>query len=245
MLLQLLFSLFGWLSATRILEFWKKRKVILPQQLQVLRWLQLFLFLPPIFFGGQHALLCWIYLVFLNLAALLLPNLVEISRKREFRRNLLPAVDALLMSVRSGRSFRESLQTVGQKRLYGYYFSEICSLVVLRQSQGLVSSDALTKRVFIELLRIDFTTHKIAERLKSFRHSLKVEESFRQKSSLMTLQARAQSIILSLMYVSVFAYVSCCFGLRENMTAVTVSSALFLVGTIWIWRIGRRHRWKV
>jgi hypothetical protein len=146
----------------------------------------------------------------------------------------------------SGKSFRECLLSfVGTKDHLNYIFCEICSQIVSSTTVGITSTSKNATRVYMELVKIDGSTQKKIEKLKAFRYQLKIEEKFRQKSRTAQLQARAQSVVLSILYILSLFYVFSAFERTLSFQILIISLVLFTSGTVWIWKLGRSMKWKV
>jgi hypothetical protein len=146
----------------------------------------------------------------------------------------------------SGKSFRESLQGFSnQKDLRNYIFSEICMQINSNQACGMTSTSKNVTRTYLEFKKIDESSHRHIDKLKSFRYTIKIEDKFRRKSRTAQMQPRAQSVVLSILYILAVLYFLANYDLKENLQLVLISFILFAGGTIWLWSIGRTLKWKV
>lgn len=186
----------------------------------------------------------------LELGTLLLPMFTYIfqnlSRMAQFRCQLVPLFDHLILQMRSGRTLKDSLvaSTEGFSQIQ-YYIFEILSLLQYETSSASPIHDKLFIRVTNELLEIHKTSFKSTERLKAFRNKLKTEQDFRQKSAQVTLQIRLQAVVLSVLYVGLLFYVLWSYRWSEVQFLVFLSLLLFLSGLILLLSIPKGFRWKV
>lgn len=241
----ILLSMFGILSVRRILNVWSKKKLIPSKNKLQIDLFLLFAFLFLIFHREKVILIISIFAL-LSLLALFFPFFIEFQRKNQFRMEIISALDAILLSIRSGNSLRESLAKIlTMDTRYGYYIREIISLILLRQSFNFNSRDKIMEKFYIELKNADQSSHRVADRIKSFRYLLKMEENFRQKSRIATMQARAQSLVVSFLYFGALIYDFIIFSKNLDKKVILLSLILFTAGTFWIWNLGRRHKWTV
>lgn len=176
------------------------------------------------------------------------PWVVERFRRREFEQNLLWGLDALLLSVRGGKSFHESLYDSYKKdklSRQGFYFSEICRLIHSKQEKPPETPSHLIQGVFSELRAISLSSHRVGDRLKSYRHILALQFKIERKSKAATLQARAQSWVMVLLFSGGVVHILGNYNFEDIKWALYVSVFFFLIGTIWVQRLGRNTKWKV
>jgi hypothetical protein len=245
MILILVFSMIGWLSVHRIISILRSKKVLDEKTNSFLQGSVLALaLLPPAFQFSM--ILVGVYFLILMIGAFLLPKIIEEKRRQEFLKNRIFAVDVILLAVQSGKSFRQALLDVKNTEMnYGYYIHEMVCLVLLREDFVFKATDPLALRFYRELKIFEGMSHKIAERIKSFRGILKIEEQFRQKSRTATLQARAQSIIVGILYLLAWIFNVMNYGTSLDSKMLDSSMLLFVLGTVWIWKMGKTHRWTV
>jgi Flp pilus assembly protein TadB len=238
-------SIIGWLSVRRIFTTWQARKILSPARILLLQVLSLILCSFPCWIHAPF-IVAWLYILALNALVLCVPKMAEYLRRKEFRKNMIPAVDAVLLSVQSGSSYRDSLLELNKKNPhFGFYIHEIISLVLLRQPLTLKTKDMMLIRFFHELNAASMSTHRVSDRIKSFRYVLKIEENFRQKSSMATLQARAQSLVVGILYFLALIFDFGTFSGNLDFKPIVLSVVLFILGVLWIWKLGRTHQWKV
>lgn len=245
MITSFLFSAFGFMFVHRILSWLQKYKFIsdkLKQKLSVI----LFIFVFCLFFFSKNSpSQIWLAFLLIFFCIIMIPVYVEFQRRNCFNKTLISNIDLILLQMISGKSFRESLLIfLGQKDSSNHIFSEICAQIYSNQVRGLITTSKNATRIFEEFIKIDQSTHKRIEKLKSLRHSIKIDEKFRQKSRTAQMQARAQSLVLSVLYLLALIYFFINYNFKSNFQLLLLSIALFLLGTIWIWKLGRSLKWK-
>jgi Flp pilus assembly protein TadB len=171
----------------------------------------------------------------------------------EFRRSL----GILAIKMNSGRSFRQAFSEVTQEVEPAFHAKmiEIGSAVVFSPQEshhetrispaGAVLKERFLSELIDELVCIDRQPHAGLKRLAVLRERMQIEEDFRRKSGTVLSRIRAQSIMLSLLYILLLSFVLWRFGWFKNRHLVTLSATLFVLGTVWIWFSGRRIRWRV
>ncbi len=175
------------------------------------------------------------------------PFLIEKHRERQLREEMIPLLDHLTLSMKSGRGFRQSLHSLVSKSSSAvrYALNEFLSALHYQKDIKELSRDPQILFFFQELSQVDQSAHKPIERLKALRRRLMIEKSFRQKSRQALLQVRFQSWIISVMYGLVLLYVHHDFDIRKHMVLVLSSSFLFLIGFYWVQRMGKGYKWKI
>ena len=243
MWLQLLISVIGWSAVHRILRILIKKRIISERFSEKIQFVLITMLLFLLIAHVEVSKFCFLVSVF-GMSLLLLPKSIQLKRKKEFQNRTLEALDTILLSIRAGKSFREALAFL-QNGLFGHYYSEISKNILLRQPSQDFNSDYNINKVYQELLSCEQTNFRVAEKLKSFRYGLYIEQKFRNKAHQATLQARAQSTILSIMYAVALVFVLSQVELITILPAILMSLLMFSIGTFWIWKMGRSHKWKV
>jgi Flp pilus assembly protein TadB len=186
--------------------------------------------------------------ILITTAIFLTPLLIDLAvfhhRSHYFRQEIVSFLDGLLLQMRLGRSFKDSIQNnlPGRPAWFEKEFQLFVEALSLRQKfSGVIANKAF----FHELEQVATTPVKQIDRLKSFRRKLKIEDDFRQKSRKALLQVRAQSALLCLMYVPIFIFQIVRGVMQQAPLIMLVSAVLFVFGTVWIANAGRRYKWKI
>jgi hypothetical protein len=195
----------------------------------------------------EHLLAQFFLLVCLFLSPLFLTRIIFSRRERQVLKNFVSILDLVVVRMRIGSSLRESLLATSADQPHSTQFllREFVTLLSFdRPLDELVSHPRLRKN-FLELKKIDQQPHRAIERLKSLRRRLQLEEKLRQKSRKALLQARAQATILSILYAALLSYSLCKYGWKNSPRTFAVSLGAFFAGSLWLWQMGRRFRWKI
>ena len=186
----------------------------------------------------------------LEIGILLLPFVLmwaqEITRKRRFRRNLIPFLDFITLQMRTGRGVKDSIGA--SESLFDeiqYQISEISSVLHFESDQSCSDADPLLSLVCREFVDVSRTPYKAMERLKAFRHVLKTEQDFRHKKMQTTLQTRMQAAILGVLYIPLLFYVVIQYGFERTKAYMAISLLLFTCGSFVLIFISKRSKWKI
>lgn len=173
--------------------------------------------------------------VLLGMSIIAMPILIFFAQQaranwhREHSRRRIESefLDAMILEMRAGRSFRAAL-------------SELSS--VARGSEfALCLREA---RVVAEIAQIERVSHQALERLLLWRRRIRLESDFRRRFGQVSAQVRAQGLVIALLFAAIFI-----FNLRRgawlhDSTAMMTSVALFGLGLVLIFRLGGRVKWN-
>jgi hypothetical protein len=181
-------------------------------------------------------LLCWIFVV-------------KKIREKKFRRNFLEALAVIILKMKSGKAFRHSFSEVIQESepYMRQKLSEIRDFVVFSQQAklSLIPTSFFVQQIVNEFILVDRTPHSALKRLSVLRSRIRLEDDFRRKSGQVVHQIRAQSLLMTGLYIAVALFIVQRFGLQKNLSLFALSLILFISGMIWIYFGGRRLKWKV
>jgi Flp pilus assembly protein TadB len=185
--------------------------------------------------------------VILFLVPLMFFHLQELKRKTDFENNIVSFLDSIVIRLRSGHSLKDSVQELGQvyRGPSRFYFQEIASLLNFSSLPRKGSKDDLFEETLRELVDIHKTTHKSVDKIKAFRRKIKTEQDFRRKSRQVTVQVRAQSAILGILFLGLLTYSIASYDFVVIQKMVFVSTGLFVLGLFLNLKIAKRFRWKV
>jgi Flp pilus assembly protein TadB len=190
-------------------------------------------------------------LIALNIAIFLspwwVPFLIQKHRESSLKKQFIPIVDGLILSMKSGKGFRPAVMTCGERSALTiqHTLKEFLSAIQYQKEIQSLSKDPKIVFFFQELMQVDQSAHKPVEKLKALRRRLVIEKNFRQKSRQALLQVRFQSWIISAMYLLVLGYVQHDFGLRTHLKLVLGSGFLFCIGLFVVQKMGRNYKWKI
>lgn len=174
-------------------------------------------------------------------------SIIGESRVRTVRQGILLVIDEIILQMCSGKSFRESLLFSRDRSssLLRVFLEDLSLGVVFSQHPKTWSKDAFFQEIAREFQLIDKSNAKSLERLRNFRKKIRLQLDFRRRSGQILSQIRTQSLVMSALYLFLLAYVVCTYGFQTHVKLILISSALFLLGCVWVWRAGRRYKWKI
>jgi hypothetical protein len=186
--------------------------------------------------------------VFVPLAVITI-TLFALVKKRSarFRIAVGEALALVSLKMKAGRSFRQAYSEVAaeSRPLLRAKLTEIGSVVVFSQQRIESMGDAFINEVIEELTIVDRQPHSATRRLAIFREKLRIEDDFRRRSGQVLARLRAQSLIMTVLFVAMLAFMAWRFGFKQNMRVFLCSTLLFSAGSAWMLRGGRNLRWKV
>lgn len=186
------------------------------------------------------------------------------SRRRTFEARVDELLVSLLILMKQGNSMRSALDIVTQQSspAMRLHVRELTRAVVFSQQESERESreksavddrksprswlfDRSFARLVSELRWIDSESSTPVRSLSELRERLRNETKIRRRSGQATAQTRAQSIVMTLLFVALAIFSMSFFGSSAVVRWILLSAPLFFVGSIWIWRGGRTIRWTV
>jgi hypothetical protein len=247
MLFVALISASGFLFAYRISHSLVGRAFFTSSELTKIGTVVFLCIIGAVFLLPKTFMCAWIAVTSPLVIAGILLSVAVNRRSQIFRTRFIEVVAMIILKMKSGRSFRQSLieATAESDPLMRAKLSEISSVVAFSQQRSRSSSDHFIIEVINEFAAADHQPHSAMKRLCVFRDKLKIEENFRRRSGQMLARTRAQSLVMSGLYLAVLIFMICKFGWKSNSDLMIASFAFFSAGAAWIWISGRKMRWKV
>ena len=164
--------------------------------------------------------------------------------QKKFQATYLQVIDLTVLRMQMGQSFRAALSKAIQDRGAVFIPKLIATYekMIHLSEQDRKNTDEI---LLTALSEIDKTTNGALRKLEFYRSSLRFVEKIRQKSGQVTAQLRMQSILISLIYLFIFAMVWANWRAYLSIPLIFVSLALFLLGLVLVWTIGRRVKWSI
>ena len=152
--------------------------------------------------------------------------------------------------MKLGQSFRQSMRTslaTSSPRSRARFHPIYGNVVFSPQEKGVIGEKkgSFAAEITQELKKIDGSTHKTIEKIENFRRRLMITEKFRRRSGRIRGQVHLQIILMSLIYVVVFAVNAFMFSLERYKVIVLSSVFTYLFGLLIIFVIGKRVRWNI
>lgn len=188
----------------------------------------------------------WVFIGILLLSLKLIPRLLRVFLLNRLRKALIPFLDAIILSLQMGKSFRSCLYSAIeiQDGWVKHQLLEIYQSMSLAENV-IAAKSALLADLQKEFRLIERSQTRCLEQVKSLRRELKLLDSFRRRSGQITQQIKMQALIVTALFLSLLIFVVRQFGFFEHRFLVFFASGTFLIGLIWIFFVGKRMKWKV
>lgn len=193
----------------------------------------------------ENILLHWLFIGIVLATLKFFPPFLLIFLKRELQKALICWLDAVVISLQSGISLRMSAVHAAEN-FEGWRQNIFVDLAhAIAFSEKNISTKWPLVAAFTErVIEIERSGIQCVEQIKSMRKELAMMENFRRRSGQVSMQIRMQAIIVTFLYVGLLFFVAHMFGFYKNIHIIGTSTALFLLGLIWIFLVGRRMNWK-
>ncbi len=241
------YSFFGLLIGFRTIDFLRTHQIYESRfQLRLNLLIVIFVFASEKVFSGHLSLQIVVLMLLWFLPAIALAA-QERRRRFDFEKNILSYLDSILISLQVGRSFREAVSDlvasqVGPGR---FYLHELNSLLQFSNNERAKSKSTLFEEVLHEFLSFNRSSHRVYDQVKALRRKIGTCQAFQKKSGQVTLQVRAQSLILVILFLALFFYTLLSFDFHKTQKILAVAAVMFIVGTWANFKIPRRFKWKV
>ena len=104
---------------------------------------------------------------------------------------------------------------------------------------------SVTKHYILELRTILLSNSRILEQLQSLRDGLKIQHQFRQKTTQVTQQIKAQALVAVAIYMLLFVISYLNLSLSSFPRLLVISICTFTLGIYLVFKIGERIKWKI
>ena len=158
--------------------------------------------------------------------------------------NALELLDQVILSMKSGRSLRNSLQEA-TRTFSKHEMSRVLQELVARLEHGgdFSESSPIAREFLREIRLIEAKGTKMIAAFESFRSLVRTRFIFRRRSGQVTLQTRVQAGVSCLLFAPLLFFQARSGTFFSARTAISV--ALFVTAQVWIHFLSRRHTWKV
>lgn len=198
----------------------------------------------------QNFLINWI-LIYISVGLILMLSKIYLEMRRtQFRKEFPAILTSIILNMKLGQSFRQALRTAASSTTLSWSTTMIGLYEdVAFSPQTNISKNELSgpflREIQQEFKKIDGSTHKTVEKVENFRRRLMIVDKFRRRSGRIRGQVHLQIIIMSFIYVGVFAINSFMFPLAQYKLIVLSSLIAFLIGFILVLFIGKKIQWKI
>lgn len=245
MLIVFLVSMLGHTLAHRILVLMARDFAFSPQLLSHLHLINLF---AIGFFAivSRSTLALWLFIGILLITLKFFPIVLRIFLLKRLRSVLVPFLDAVILGLQTGKSFRSSLHAAIeiQSGWVRNQLMEIYDSLVMSENVIAMKSTLLAD-LQRELLEIDRSKSRCLDQLRALRKDIKMLQDFRRRSGQVTQQLKMQAIIVTALFLALLLFVIKQFGFQEHRKLIFGAGMTFILGLIWIFLMGRRIKWKV
>lgn len=167
----------------------------------------------------------------------------EILYRNSRDRWLSEWVQRMIFEMKGGRSYRSALGFCAKENPENLFQRKL-SQRIQRDGLGNLAEDIWWKKVDMELYQIESSQHKAIEKLCSWRDRIKIESDFRRKMGQVTMQIRAQAMLLLFFYLALLLFSAAKEGSHASLTLLLMSFLLFSLGFFLIFWLGRRVKWS-
>lgn len=245
MIVLITILIFGLLFALRIYKFNERNRIFNNQILKNTLLIIIFLTLTCCYLLFDRYFFAWLTLLAVIFAIAVTIFVTTRFRERKFRQDFVDFLDRMILQVRSGHSFRNSLEVSNAKTTQSSRFKLEKIIEAVHFSQKVDTTNSFVREIFEEFSLVRRFPHKTLDRLCAFRRKIKIEDNFRRKSGRIVRQVRIQITFLLLMYVGVLFFVVSRFGFAENLKIILWSIGLFGVGIVGFFYLGVNKQWKI
>ena len=183
----------------------------------------------------------------------LIPLLVLIVTKfyqQQFYGDFLRFLSMLILKMQIGHSFKGAIEAVIEdgQWIQRSLLIHIYENVVFTQKEELSNSGPFARfigQIVEEFIRVQNNQHQAIDRLCNFRKKMQSELFFRRRSRQIWIYFGNQLLLLSGIYLLIFIYVLKEYGFQKFSNVFLVSFALYFLGCITVYIIGRTKKWRI
>lgn len=176
------------------------------------------------------------------------PKFLKTIRERYFERDFKNSLQQILLSMRSGRSFRSSLTQCVQLETNIHHkkiMAQVADFVVFTQHKSNQFRAKTLRKVVFELKKADSDPHLSVLRLENLEKWLKIRSEFRRRSGKVLAQIRIQAVVTLTLYFAVSIFMAMAYEFETFRHLFFISLLLMIVGTTCLFTSGRRLRWRL
>lgn len=184
--------------------------------------------LVPVFallFRGHETLL-WILIGVFGLSLSFQRAFSQKIRRRKLLDSVPLRLERAVLSMIAGNSYRAALEQGGL-------------------SESELAESGIWPELARDLIEIERKPTKMVDQLRSLRDFWRTRQDFRRRSAQVLLQARTQAAVSAVFFVPLVLWNILDRSGSQVGTRLFVATILFATGMAWIFRMGRRIRWRV
>lgn len=246
MLMSFSILIFGFLTALRILDEVIGQNILSRKQMTKFGTAYFLICIALSFFTHDYFVLwaiCFAPHFIFSIFILLLKHM----RRKKFEEHFEEILNMIILKMKSQKSFRNSFSEVITESATSTQriLIDIRDVVVFSQQNKSIILSAFTQKIILEFVLADQAPHAALKRLIQFRDRLKIQTDFRRKSGQVLQQIRAQSFILTAIYLALLVFVLKRFGFETNQRIIFLSLSFFIIGLGVIFYGGHKLKWKI
>ncbi len=159
----------------------------------------------------------------------------------QVQKNIVGFIDLILIRTRSGIGIRASISKTGETSLP--FFKKMAEAIV--ENLDLSPFEVNPFKWFpSELSRLQNSSGKAIDQLISIKKLVKVLLRFQLMKKRMLYQARAQAYGICFFYFGLLVWRVSEGRMSEFRTEFLISIAMFILGMVWLFKTGKKLKWK-
>ena len=162
-----------------------------------------------------------------------------------FQDQFLILLDSIIARMKMGLGFRESLE-LSIEQINAPWIQESLKEIQDRMifAQSIDSLPQSFRSAFSILEKAHRDSHHPLKRLQYARDNLKIELLFQAKAGQALLQTRVQSLVIGILYLATLIFTVSYTG-AKFLNLILLSSFLFILGSVWVFSVGRKIKWTL
>ncbi len=245
-----LISLIGFFSAFRILIELHTSDLITEHEIYLICCVTFLIMSTLVCFLNHSSRASAFLLLGVPMSGVAWATYISSKRLKRYQTQAIRSLDFIVLSLKCGLSFRSSIRKASMHSSNDGLIMRISVRNLETQTRyiksGYIARDfhIFTQEFVDNLLEIDVCGSHQIEQIEIVRERYKLLENFRQKSRQAQLQARAQSIIMSILYFSCLIFAFQKWGFTQTRTLFLISFVLHALGGYLIWKKSGISKWS-
>ncbi len=231
----------------KILQHFKQSFLLAPKTLRKLivayvLWVILAGLLQP-----QKQLGIFLILQLPNVLFLLSKLAITRWREQSFKTHFGAFLSQLILELKMGVGFRPAAKRI--MLLHEPYFrnkiEHILQAVIYKQDLTFSPSNGFPAKVLQVFKEIDSSSYQGIEKAQIFLESIQSLEGFKRRSRSITAYVYVQMGVMSVLFVSIVVASVKLYGWHNQYLGICVATAVFVLGVVWVWALGRSFKWNL
>lgn len=247
MFFHVLVNIFGMFFVFRTTDYYKDVMILTLDECIFIKLSFSLLITVSIFVITTKLINFFVFICLILILLIVLCELISYQRQNQFHQGFEAFLDRVILYIRSGNSFRESLIKANHSSPLAFRekMNQIFEFVFFSQHTEGVKLSQSVEKIVKKLKVIEQSNQKVLQKMLSWRQCIQIESEFRQKSKIIKRKIQIQSFVISFLYLILAIYVLAEFNFYKIKEIFFLSSFLFLIGNAWILYSGRRMKWKI